>query len=129
MTSLDWSEVTPQAALELQLDRYRGLTTSQKAMKFARSATLHQGRRKKNNPEGRTQAEVAEEIGVSVATLKFAQFVLKSGESKLINDVESGKLRVSEAYKQIHHKGLPEKDFYQPFANWLKQRNICARTT
>jgi hypothetical protein len=109
----------------------RHLTVAQRAVIAAALATLKQGERKTGNPEPMTQPEAAKLMQVSPASLKRAATVIKRGWPELIEAVKCGETTLGRAMKQIvkgrRGGSLKEKDFYQPFADWLKQRKECTK--
>jgi hypothetical protein len=92
--------------LSLNLER-RHLTDSQRAMVAAKLANLdHGGDRKRaiKSPHGDlkvTQAEAATRLKVKKRSVERAKAVLKHGTPALVNDVETGKVPVATAAKQV----------------------------
>jgi ParB-like chromosome segregation protein Spo0J len=67
----------------------------------ARRANLSQGQKKADSANALTQAEAAQQFGVSVDTVKRARTVLNYGPPELIAAVESGEIAVSLAAKTV----------------------------
>jgi hypothetical protein len=87
--------------LSLNLSR-RQLDTTQKALVAARMANLKEGRPAKTRSQDLvSQAEAAKVMGISVESVKRADKVLKSGDKKLIDEVERGDKKVTVAARSL----------------------------
>jgi hypothetical protein len=96
-----------RALVSLNLHR-RHLNESQRAMVAAKIATMQKGGDRGNQHTGGKasidalpQSEVAEILNVSRESVQRATKVVKSGDEKLIADVESGEVTVSAAAKHV----------------------------
>ncbi len=80
----------------------RNLSESQRAMVADKLTTLKHGQRADASIDASvTQPEAAEMMNVSRPSVQRATKVVKSGDEKLIADVESGEVTVSAAAKHV----------------------------
>jgi hypothetical protein len=92
----------------------RNLSQSQKAMIAAKlTNTQHGGNRRSSDQETNLSLEtVAEQLEVSIGSIKSAKRVIKSGNQDVIDAVESNRMKVSAAEKIIAPKKLSQKTLF-----------------
>ncbi len=95
-------------AVVFSITHRRPLNESQRAMVAAKIATMQKGGDRGNQHTGGKasidalpQSEVAEMLNVSRESVQRATTVVKSGDKKLIADVESGKATVTAAAQHV----------------------------